>query len=824
VSNDEALSGPFTDAALTLLAQGFAPIPVKGKHPVPQLATGKDGIVDGTKVDSWLSDPEWAGQNVAIRAEGFIGIDVDDYGDKHGAQQLEELEAALGPLPATISSTSRGPGKSRIYFFEVPAEAEERGFIGKASPDVDIIQKSHRFAVVAPSWHPVTAEQYQWYTADGEPYFDGDIPSPSDFERLPEAWLDFLDKGRQQKAAKPGSTPIRHEGFGGTIAEWLSTTQQGLPSAKVNRWIARIPETDFGHDEMLSLAAALIHLGAEGHAGIKQGLDALWDAWTRPPYESDDYARELTVAVQGAIKKFGAQRPTPESLPDFMSAQAYLGQNIPKELQDLIFEGDDLVELLDALAPYGLDVRDAAAIAWRSKASKDYRDDFAGFWDIVSEHRAPINASTDQAPRSEGSGIRFSLLSDEERAKVSGMENWVTRYIDWAKTMLPDGFLNEPYHRAAAWTAMSLFYGPGVRLVNNGKMMPCNLWFFVIGESSTGKNDAMDLMFLLADEVFGDKNSYAIGSRGSPVAIHRQLIEMDGRPALLESDEIAGQLKKWIDPDDRAWGEMADSLTSWYEGRVPPLQRATAGQGSTEGADAHLSAFLMGTPARLLPVLTTEAFAMGFLARALWAVGNPAAEELDWDYTEGSDHDGERAPMSVVDWGTQIRAEARSHEGAKMIIRTTPQAKQRMTQAGRKVVNLFRRHQNSVALEPASRRLMNNVRKAAGLLAATRGDTMVNEDDVLYVLSHAEHWLKDVEWVAAQTAATPHRRLMDVAMRSIRAQKRTDVSLGVISKALGLRMNEVRQIMESLVIEGSVKQFEEGDTIFYRRIKKEGEA
>ncbi|MFW1499220.1 hypothetical protein ACEWBF_22880, partial [Vibrio parahaemolyticus] len=69
-------------------------------------------------------DGEWYTQpaetaSTALRAGPLeVRLDVDAYGDKQGDLQLTELEAKLGPLPLTPSSTSRGADSpARQYFF-----------------------------------------------------------------------------------------------------------------------------------------------------------------------------------------------------------------------------------------------------------------------------------------------------------------------------------------------------------------------------------------------------------------------------------------------------------------------------------------------------------------------------------------------------------------------------------------------------------------------------------------------------------------------------------------------------------------------------------
>src|SRR5690606_9630822 len=141
---------------------------------------------------------------------------------KKGHATLARLEEKLGELPATITSTARGQwlpdgteNPSRQHLYRVPAGLRFQ----TRFPDVEIIQHSHRYTVVAPSTHPVTQQPYIWYSYDGEPMED--FPVLDDLEVLPEAWLDFL-------TIPEGDLPDR-EGFAGSVREWLDACKKGSP-------------------------------------------------------------------------------------------------------------------------------------------------------------------------------------------------------------------------------------------------------------------------------------------------------------------------------------------------------------------------------------------------------------------------------------------------------------------------------------------------------------------------------------------------------------------------------------------------------------------
>ncbi len=151
--------------------------------------------------------------NVALRyPDGVLGLDVDDYGGKHGGWTLAEHEERLGSLPPTWTITSReGLSGTGLY-------AVERGRLwvsGLAGGGVDVIQRSHRYSVVAPSRHP-DGMVYRLLGPDGSTTHEW--PAPGDLPQLPGHWQQDLARqhpraaGRRQRARlavrAPGPTNV----------------------------------------------------------------------------------------------------------------------------------------------------------------------------------------------------------------------------------------------------------------------------------------------------------------------------------------------------------------------------------------------------------------------------------------------------------------------------------------------------------------------------------------------------------------------------------------------------------------------------------------
>jgi AAA domain/Bifunctional DNA primase/polymerase, N-terminal len=246
--------------------RGWHPIPLAAgtKWPPPHGYTGLDGLTpSGADIAAWCEDRP--ADNVAIRMpENVIGLDVDDYGDKHGGDTLAEHEERLGPLPRTWRSTSRPDDPvSGIRVYRVPP-----GWTGVGALDggcVEVIQRHHRYAVAAPSSHP-EGRLYVWLDANTHPC---EIPNVSDLPSLPQAWLDGL-----HRPVTKSSGALR------LAADEILT--DGEPDERVATRLTRaLADLSGGSrfDHTRGHVLALMRFGKEGHAGVKAALQQLGDAY-----------------------------------------------------------------------------------------------------------------------------------------------------------------------------------------------------------------------------------------------------------------------------------------------------------------------------------------------------------------------------------------------------------------------------------------------------------------------------------------------------------------------------------------------------------------
>ncbi|MFE6304090.1 bifunctional DNA primase/polymerase [Nocardiopsis sp. NPDC057823] len=231
---------------------GWQVVPVNGKTLAVKGRTGRTGSTESVMPTG--------NQNIAIRLpRGVIGIDVDAYGDKPGADTLRRLADKLGPLPETDRSGSR-EAPSGIYLFRVPEDFESIGEL----PGIEIIQHHHRYMVVEPSIHPDTGQTYRWETVGETPMWES---GPDALPKLPDAWADFL---RKTNAVVPQR---RSED---ATDDFLTG---GVPCDEVTRVLDRYNDrTGNGESRYGSMIAAqyrLMKLGEDGHPGVGTAMDTL---------------------------------------------------------------------------------------------------------------------------------------------------------------------------------------------------------------------------------------------------------------------------------------------------------------------------------------------------------------------------------------------------------------------------------------------------------------------------------------------------------------------------------------------------------------------
>ena len=255
--------------------------------------------------------------NVALRLnDSVLILDIDDHGgDKQGASVLAELEKDHGKLPDTAYNTRHGADSgSRHLIFKVPAGIK---WIGKISGGIDLLQFSHRYAVVEPS--VVEGKAYHWYDRDGKKL--DKPPHMDELPELPSAWVEFLKKGALADHAK--YAPKENFATEEAVA-WLrsvATNTDAEPTEgtrkKLNQFLEDIDNN--AHDTSVDAVHwAVRYTAVDGAAGLNVMLKELKDKFvevrsTRPTAEpaADEWGRLFADEVNALRGEIEAGKVTP---------------------------------------------------------------------------------------------------------------------------------------------------------------------------------------------------------------------------------------------------------------------------------------------------------------------------------------------------------------------------------------------------------------------------------------------------------------------------------------------------------------------------------
>lgn len=201
-----------------------------------------------------------------------VGIDVDAYGAKTGAAALAEAERRWGPLPAAPWSSARDDGTSGIRFLRIPAGVV---LVGKLDNTVgvggiEIVQRHHRYAVVWPSFHPLTGTGYTWRGTAGP-----DVPPAVDeLPELPAAWVEGL-----RSDAGPGAGTATTEGVHAFMARHTEDDGSGSVRGVLAVFARDVDRMGSRHDALIAAQCMAAREARAGRHSAQIAHDALQEAF-----------------------------------------------------------------------------------------------------------------------------------------------------------------------------------------------------------------------------------------------------------------------------------------------------------------------------------------------------------------------------------------------------------------------------------------------------------------------------------------------------------------------------------------------------------------
>ncbi|WP_143549095.1 bifunctional DNA primase/polymerase [Rhodococcus sp. ACS1] len=335
----------YLPAAVAYYRAGWTPLPLppKRKHSPPTGYTGRDGRRPDSVPDVYaLADGHPDDANLCLRMpDTVIGLDVDAYDGKHGADTLTEAEKRWGPLPPTWRSSSRDDDPiSGIRFYRVPAGYEAVGtlrFPELDLADIETVQWFDRYAVVAPSIHPDLdpdgrERRYRWHEPDGAVVTDDTLPDPATLPTLPTTWLGGLASVRQHAGATDPTI----------LAALRRLPDDGPPTgATLTRLTTAITDLGNGsrHDSTRDNVLALYRLHEQGQGvGTATALADLCQRFVRTVTADGtrtpaDAGREYVRFLDGAPRLIAAT-PTPDHHAENAALATLAGDRSPATVDD----------------------------------------------------------------------------------------------------------------------------------------------------------------------------------------------------------------------------------------------------------------------------------------------------------------------------------------------------------------------------------------------------------------------------------------------------------------------------------------------------------
>jgi len=471
---------------------------------------------------------------------------------------------------------------------------------------------------------------------------------------------------------------------------------------------------------------------------------------------------------------------------DFYEAQAKLPADFPLELLTKEPEiGPDgnrsemRWRLVSELVEAGLTDPEVLAVAWQAPASSKWREDPRGDkmlrWEIAKERQKfnegggwtlpPAEDEPKVKPFKRKGHEPIPILSNADRARAKKLweRTWIGEYEVWLKKSIK--IYNAPYHRAAAWSALSALLGDVAYIRGGKRRIPLNIWAWSIGPAATGKSEARDAMQLVVHKGYVEGlHNPDIGDDASSVGLFDKLHKMDEQATLFNSDDADGLIEEMAGKGSWKTGQM-EKWTYLFDGRVPPSIRAGANDG--EWCDCVFNMYMSGTGEGVFGVLTRRMFAKGFLTRMVWFIGETMEIPHELRGFRPSTVDTTDV-AKILAWKT-LFGEIRQHWGFRGMGMGRD-----YIEASAEDDDFFQKMTSQIEFGPLSEepnwdiilpsiiRLNTTLYKMSALLAVSSGRDMITRDDMLVALYQGEELLGNLVYVANNVSDSEHSKVLDM--------------------------------------------------------------
>lgn len=761
--------------ALALASIGVKVFPVLAKNRQPAIpkSEGGRGFYDATCDDfeliaTWFS-VDYVGSKYAVGAwmggSGLVAADIDR-GKSSGKDGFASLEERGGTLSETYSHPTPSGGEHHVYASDRTDLAPGTDVLIGGTPALGVDVRAAGSYIV---------------------WWGDDVPTSRDAfsTDIPE-WLSSAATATLLPSGGEGA------GFEGSVKDWLDHLPDDvLPSNRVRDFMARIPEGEFGHTEMVDLAWGIVRMGSERETGIRGALEKLRAAWLRDPFDTPKFRQDFYAALLGAINKAGRVQtpvPTMSTLSAGMKRATELGVADALKALERSVSGNSETEIDLArvrrdmfkiaaeggVAPgYALGVVTGSKAFALSKASVEsvwFGDGEPFYQDYEEPEEEAIEEENGLAElpheielvnlmkRLSEDAESYTFLSESEQATVATYEWFGTEYLSWVKTRLKH--YNAPYHIGALWAALSVITSPLGKVPLQGyKATDVNLYLQILGESSSGKSEAWGFGKALIDAYYGLEGSPIVGDakKVSALSLHRTLILRDGQPSLVYSDEVQGF---YADLQKSHWqGSILADLSDYYGGDIPPKNTMNDKEISGKRAKGQLTVYFTGIADMSLDSLSLNNWRSGLLYRYVTMFGHPRAVG-DYDITLETTAASYTTQMES--WAREFKRVAAVQEtrwGEGRLVEWEEDARKRLVEFNRQIDNAVKSSPlYDTVFIPANGRFLVSVMKCATIIALTEASEKVTLRHALLAISYAGPWHRSMVLAVGETGRDPFER------------------------------------------------------------------
>lgn len=405
------------------------------------------------------------------------------------------------------------------------------------------------------------------------------------------------------------------------------------------------------------------------------------------------------------------------------------------------------------------------------------------------------------------------LLTAKERKAIEGYVTFVDRYVTWAsaRTDAP-----EKYHEAGGFVLLSTILAENIRLGLANTLMVPNLWFMILGDTTTTRKTttiemALEMLFLIYEEAF-------LATEATVEGLLTALSERPGRSSLFVKDEFSGMLESMKRKD--YFSGMSAMLARLYDGRH---EKRVMRQATYEVRDPILVMYCGGAKSRIYSLMDQSYIIDGFLPRFIFITAEADVTRLK--PLQLSNGTTERISTELIkelaalhnryDVTDQVTLgdQTIAHKAPKVL----PMTQEALDRYNKCEFTMLMSGQDSSDPDiylPSMDRLAKSGLRVATLLAAARAnkpdEAIVELNDVLKAIDYIEGWLPHTLEVMHSVGKTADEKTMDRIIRLTQRGKTTRTSL---MQSTHLSAKELSFILDQMEAQGLVVLHKAGKQI-----------